>query len=412
MDSSDPEYKNGLFTYELFSELQRTREGDVYDALSIFSPVASRVGQRARVKWNHSQTPSFSGKLQGKMSFPVFRRRVTLTPDLLEVPRYSELAEASFPITQLELSDKEKEKLINDMLQLVVQAKKNADFGEVTYERYCGKLLRNLKKRWEEIFIENGSAIGELPNTVAKLEGASFQFMLLGALTASFGSEAQMRTYSKYTVTILEWTRNKAGLVALISTPEIIVAIIVYLIGVLSLASEKLEAFRLLMSTKVDDLTDRDIPPYELIDCNHIFFCDALGRHSNKVHDHIREVLKSFDWLPELVPSIDEKVEDCQHQANLLLSVWIKTKGNHMWPDFARLYPQRVMPLVKKIKYDDQFRKKMGMLMGVKETDVRKSFMESVAEYQKRGLGDYWWSSINAADFLTPEEKEKARQKA
>lgn len=406
----DPEYKNGLFTYELFSELQKEREGELYDALHIFSPVAERVEARAKAKWSHDQTPTFSGKIEGKMSFPVFKKRLAITPDILAVPRYTELTEVSFPTAQVEISDKTKEKLVNDTLKLVTEAKKDKEFGDVNYERYCGKVLKKLKERWEELFIQNGASIENIPDTVAKLEGESFQFMLLGGVTAAFGSTSQMAIYSKYAGSILPWTQNRSGLVALISTPEIILANIVYLVGVLGLASEKLEPLGTLMNTKIDDLRDYTAPPRALLSYWHIFYCDALSGYSNKVHDHIREVLKSFDWLPELVPSIEGKVEDFQHQTNLLLSVWMTTTGGRLWTDFARFRPEHVMPLVRKIKYDDAFRKKIAPILGVKDTDVKQLFMTSVAEYEKNGLGgSYWWNSIRADDFLTDEEREKKK---
>ena len=406
----DPEYKNGLFTYELFSELQKSRDGETYDALHIFTPVADRVEIRARDKWKHQQTPTFSGKIEGKMDFPVFKKRLEITPDILAVPRYTELTEASFPTAQVEIPDKSREKLINDTLKLVIESKKDKEFGEVNYERYCGKVLRKLKDRWEELFIENGASIERIPETVAKLEGESFQFMLLGGVTAAFGSASQMAIYSKYAGSVLPWTQNRSGLVALITAPEIILANIIYLVGVIGTASEKLEPLGILMNTKIDDLRDYTAPPRSILSYWHIFYCDALSGYSNKVHEHIREVLNSFDWLSELVPSIEGKVEDLQHQTNLLLCVWMFLTGGRLWPDFARFYPQRVMPLVRKIKYDDAYKKKVAGIFGIKDTEVKQAFRKAVAQYRKDGLGgSYWWESIDADDFLTDEEKAKEK---
>jgi hypothetical protein len=81
-----------------------------------------------------------------------------------------------------------------------------------------------------------------------------------------------------------------------------------------------------------------------------------------------------------------------------------------MWPDFARFYGWRVMPLVKKIKYDDEFQKKLGTILGIKDSEVRQAFIDNVAEYNKKGLGNYWWESISASDFMTREEREKNPQ--
>jgi hypothetical protein len=47
-----------------------------------------------------------------------------------------------------------------------------------------------------------------------------------GGVTAVFGSPDQMKVYSKYVASILEWTQNKSGLVALIAAPEALLPIL------------------------------------------------------------------------------------------------------------------------------------------------------------------------------------------
>ncbi len=401
----DPEYKNGLFTYELFEELQKERDGEAYDALHIFSPISERVELRAKDKWNHQQTPTFSGRIEGKMNFPVFKKRLEVTPEIIAVPRHTELDQAIFTTAQIDIADKHQEKIINETLGFVVETKKDKEFGSSNYERHCARMVKKLKEKWEEFFIENGSSIEKIPETVAKLEGESFQFMLLGGVTAAYGSDAQMSIYAKYAGAILPWTQNRSGLVALISVPEIILANVTYLIGVVSLATENLNPLGILLNTEIDDLKDYNAPPKKLLSYWHIFYCDALSGYSNKIHDHIREVLKGLNWLPELVPSTDGKIEDLEHQANLLLGVWMTLTGGRLWCDWARFYPQRVMPLVRKIKYEEGFRKKIATIFGIKDTEVKKLFRDSVNEYRKIGLGgSYWWASIDGEDFFTQEE--------
>lgn len=402
----DPEYKNGLFTYELFTELQVKRDGEMYDPLTIFSPIATRVQERAKTKWNHDQTPTFSGKLEGKVLFPVFKKKLEITPELIAVPRYSELEDSSFPVAQIDIPDKTKSKILNDTLKFVLHNKKNDEISEINYERYCIKLLRDLKSRWEEIFKENGSRVEEIPNSVAKLEAESFQLILLGAVTTVFGSDSQMNIFSKNIISILEWRQNKSGLVALISVPEVVLINIIYMVGTLGLASEKLRFLKILMETKLEISGDLDSPPKKLLGYNHIFFCDALGGYSNKVHDHVREVLQSFEWLPELVPSLEGKVENFQHQTNLLLSVWMMHEGFRMWPDFARFYYDRVAPFVKKLKFDEKFQNEICSILAVKKSEVRKIFKDSIEKYRRNGLGNFWWESIEGTSFLTKPEQE------
>lgn len=403
----DPEYKNGLFTYELFKELQKIRKAQNYPAMEIFPPIAENVEKRAKEKWSHDQTPTFLGKLEGNVMLPVFVNKLKVTPDILSVPRFPQLESASFPIPLLEIEDKKQEKLINDYIKFVIKTREGGELGELTYERFCSGLLKELKIKWEKIFIENGSDINKIPDSVAKLEGESHQVFLFGAVTSVFGTTKQMEIFARYAVIILSWRSNRAGLVALISSPEIIVAELIYLVAVISLATEKLENLKILLRTEVDDPYDRDLPPKPLLGQNYIYFCDALGGHSDKVHNHIREILLSFKWLPELVPSIDEKAEDFQHQACLLLSVCMKSEGYNMWPDFARFYASRVLPFVKKIKYNNDFRKKIGLILEKKENEVIKVFVDGLAQFQTGGLSSYWWESVTSEDFLTKEEREK-----
>ena len=287
-----------------------------------------------------------------------------------------------------------------------------------TWDMASGQIVA-YKRSWSESLKSRGAQTVKtttwplsLHSRIRKRNNKERRFHDLGSIAYLRSKTVQpmggSSVYSKYAVTILDWTQDKAGVVAVISTPEIVLADLVYLIGVLSLASEKLEPLGILMKTKIDDSRERDVAPYEFLHYNNIFFCRALSGYSNKVHDHIREVLKSFEWLPELVPSIEGKVEDLQHQTNLLLSVWMSLKGNRMWPDFARFYARRVMPFVKKIKHDESFRKKIAVLVDIKEAEVRNGFMEKVGEYRKRGLGgDYWWDSIGPDAFLTEEERSK-----
>jgi len=409
----DPENENGLFTHFLLAEMQKEREGEQFAMLDTFTPIAQQVTERAKKKYNHTQTPTLNSHLEGILYLPPFRKRIKVSPQTIEVPKHPELAIASFPIPELQLGDKKQEKLLNDMIRLVVRGRKEeSDIEGIIFERFCGKLIKQLKEDWGRIFQEHDGNVSLIPEAVAKLEGAAFQLITLGGVVAVFGSEKQIRMYAENIVTILEWQKGQAGLIALIAAPEIIVAEIVSSVGVISVARNNLKPLSILMSTKVDDLRDRDNPPYPLSHYTYIFYCDAFGGYSDKVNDHIRETLKSYSWLSELVPRVEGKIHDIQLQTNFLLVMLTERKGDQLWHDFGRWDAYRVMPLVKKIKYDADFRKQLAAFLGVEETEIRTIIMGLFKKVRERGMGSHcWWSSIEVRDLLTEEERKAQEQK-
>jgi len=414
----DPEYKNGLFTYFLLRELQKERNGDAqFAVLDIFTPITEQVVKRAREKYNHTQTPTLNSRLEGNLYLPQFKKKIRITPQILETPRYPELVTAAFPIPELQLDNRERQKVVNDLIKLVVRGRQAQNsVEEIVFERFCEKLIEKMKDDWEIIFQESGGNIQEIPNAVAKLEAASFQLILLGGIVSIFGSEKQIRIYSQSAIEILEMFRDKsgnqrAGLVALIATPEIILAEIVYVVGILCLTTNNLKPLDILMKTQIYDLLGRDNPPRPLIFYNHIYYCDALGGYSTKVNDHIREVLKSFSWLTELAPKIKNRIDDFQLQVNFLLVMLTQKYGDGLWADFARWYAQRVIPLVNKIKYNVGFRQQLAQMFETKEGEIKRLFMDYLNIVRKRGLDNYWWESITADDFLTEEERKVQQQK-
>ena len=45
--------------------------------------------------------------------------------------------------------------------------------------------------------------------------------------------------------------------------------------------------------------------------------------------------------------------------------------------------------------------------MGLKDTDVLPRLREYVVQQRKRGLDNYWWSSITERDLMTEEERKE-----
>ncbi len=403
----DTEAKNGLFTYCLLEELQKERNCEELAILDIFTPITEKVQKRAKEKYDHIQTPTLSSYLEGSIYIPVFKKRIKLTPQLLDVPRYPELSSAVFHVPELQLEDKEQERLINEMINLIVKGRQSEHMSgqqileEITFEKFCRNLIKQIEKDWEHIFLENGERIPEIPNSLAKLEMASFQFILLGGVTTVFGSEKQMSIYSQYAAEILKMTETRSGLVALISAPEAILAEIVYVVGTLSLARECLKPFNILLKTKVEDFLQRNDPPQPLIFYKHIHYCDALGGNSQKVNDHIRKILGSFSWMAELAPKLEGKMDNLQIQVNFLLVMLTRHYGDHLWPDFGRWYKSRTMPLINKIKYDNEFREQLGEMFQEKPEEISELFRKYLMEAKKKGFGRGLWNSIEISDLLS-----------
>src|SRR3990170_4782115 len=146
--------------------------------------ITEEVIKRAKDKYHHNQTPTLNGYVEGGVYLPKFRNKIKISPQMLEVPKYPELSSVSFPIPELQFKEKEQEKIINEMISFVVSGRQTQQIAtqEIIFERFCSRLIKKLNEDWERIFIEDGSNVSEIPNSVAKLEAASFQFILLGGV--------------------------------------------------------------------------------------------------------------------------------------------------------------------------------------------------------------------------------------
>lgn len=214
-----------------------------------------------------------------------------------------------------------------------------------------------------------------------------------------------MAGYSQYAGEILEMTRDRSGLKPLIAAPEVVLAEIVYVVGTISLATNDIRPFSILLHTRAEDLWNRDGPPQPLVSYKHIHYCDALGGNSKKVNDHIRQVLSSFPWLPELAPKLRGKVDNSQRQVNFLLVMLTRHHEEYLWPDFARWGRWTIMPLINRIKHYAGFRKQLGEMFEVDSEEIPRLFMRYLEEIKKRGRGPEFWDSIEISDLLTEEER-------
>lgn len=409
----DPEKKNGLFTYALLSELQRTRSNPTYPVEEIFTPIMTTVSQRAKDRWKEVQTPTVRSHLQGTVTLPVFKNPITIPPNLIKVPQpeLNQLVSSNYQIPKIEVEDKKQQTLVNELISLVTSNKLDNPAEEAIFERFCWQVVNKLKEEWEEIFQKAGGSVSNIPKAVTELEAASYQLILLGGVTAVFGTNKHMKFYAEAVATILNWGYGKAGLTALIATPEILLVLIINVIGVLSLARNNLASLQVLLNEPIP-YEDSSKKPRTLLTHYYVHYCDALGGAATKVGDHIREVLKTYSWISALTPKIEGKIEDYQLQVNFLLVMKLYQEGEQLYPDFGRFYSNRVKPLANKITYDETFQKQLALWFGMDIEKARQFVINTLGAVIKTGLGGgYFWMSIEPKELLTEEEiKQQAKE--
>lgn len=408
----DPDNQNGLFTHFVLAELQKQRNKATYPVTDIVTPVIEEVTKRAKDNFNHTQTPTAKINLEGAVYLPVYKKPLKIAPTLLEVPRYPQLATSSFQIPEIELSDKQQQKQLNEIVSFVANGNSQQNSQQkILFERFCWKMIKQVRSEWEKIFSEVGSDATKIPNAVVQLEATAYQLILLGSVTAVFGSDKQMEIYSDVVTTILDWGKGKSGLTALIASPEILLVIIEYTIGMVCLANNNLRPFKILLQTRVQD-DNNENEPLPLYLYNHIHYCDALGGYASKVGDHVRALLDTYVWLPELSPRLEEKIIDYQIQVNFIISMLIQSQNERFWPDFGRFYSNRIKSLIDKLKYDQDFQKQLAPLFGVKPEEVRQVIISNFSKIKQEEFGGgYFWESIEVQALYTREEVEAAKKK-
>lgn len=393
--------RHGLFTHFLLKEIQRSRKGDKFSIADIATPIQEAVLGRAKAQYSMVQTPTFSGHLEGPIYLPVFTKPESKSTGASVIPEIAELEQTVFPTTQFQFDEADLEKTIKDAINLVVQADTN-QIAFIAYERACWDALQAIKEQWEVVYEAVGSDIKKLPWAVGEMERAAFELHLLSAVTAAFGSEKEMKLLGDCAAEIIKFGEGRSGLVALIAVPEVVLAELVYIVGVSALGRERIWPLGTLLKTPVFDERSGDGNMNMLLHYNHIYYSDSLGRASTKVNEHIRKFLDSSKWLLQLSPRLSGRTQDAQLQVNFLLCMIAAQYHDHLWPDFARFNPEHVRSLAGKIKHDIEYQKQMVGLLGLKTTsEVLPAITEHLQMLHSRGLDNYWWSSIQPGFFVT-----------
>ena len=411
----DIDNKNGLFTYFLLDELQKENQRDNIPIESIFTPISEAVVRRAKETFHHSQTPTMGGRIVGGIYLPKFKNKLSYKPPFIDIPK-AELLRTQIPVATIQLSDKEQEKEINKQISFIVN---NSGLEEkiqkLEFEKVCSKIFSKISEKYEEIFLNMSADINKVGVAVALLEATSFQFIMLGNVVASYGNNSQMQLYSYYVTQILKLGEGRSGYVVFTTIPEIVVADIISSIGINCIAREDLTPLEKLLYTPVPSDYEKSKPLY-LFD--NIYYCDAVGRNSTKVHDHIRELLASYSWITELAPKLEtSKILDYSLQLNFLITTLLYLNNTDLWADFARFEGRRIKPLIDLIANDSGFRKQLGNLLHVPEEAIKdtivKAFYKIRQDWNKYASGYFWGSIDNLEEIIYSDlELEKFKSKS
>ncbi len=396
----DPENKNGLFTHFLLKELQKDNGRQNIPVETLFTPISEAVIKRAKNQFQFTQTPTMNGRLVGGLYLPRFAKQLEYKPEFITLPKAAATALQQIPIPVVKLDDATQEKELNYLISFVVNNQNlPAKIQATEFEKHCKKIYQSVATEWEKIFVQSSGDNSKIPEAITLLETASLQFIMLGNVIASYGSSIQMKTYGYYIWKILKLSEGRAGSVALIAVPKIVLAIIITSIGINCISREDYATLSLLLHQPTASEYDQSqaMPLFLRYD---IFYCDALGGYATKVNDHLRDLLKTYKWLEELAPRLSED-ETLSYfvQLNLILVVMLALKSESLYPDFGRFEARRLYPLLQRLQVDEELRKKLSGLLKVQAVDVNKVIAKTLTDAKANWQfsSGHWWRSVDNA---------------
>lgn len=402
----DSDYEKGVFTYHLLEELQHEREESFYPIDSLYEPVKTAVLNRVRLVHKKDQTPQFLKEVSEEILIPTFRKKLKYSPELLSVPSSTNKVQETPPQVEIELTAQQENKHLNKLIKLVQKSSSGNEAELIEFEQYCSELILGIKDKWEKIFIDSAGNIELIPKSIAQLEAASYEYALLGGVVASMGTKPQATIYAEYLSELLRLREGRAGLVALISVPEVIVGEIVYLTGIVALARNDLSKWAQIISYPV--ALDYGKPPKPLPHYYGIFYSEALGGNSITVHEHFRRYLGgNISWLKYVAPRITttEALENFEHQINFLLNIFNGIRDVRMYSDFGYFGSERVMPLVNKILYNSSMQNQLAALFNVKLEVLIPTIKAKTEKIVLDGSKSRFWDSISSRVFDTTDKE-------
>lgn len=408
----DPVLENGVFTSFLLKELQSLRAGEQFSITDTVTPITENVIRYTSDAHHFKQTPTFSGELKGLLYLPVFKRPLIVQPDIYQVPKSQQVVSVTPSVSEIDVPSDISESLIADTISFVLQTYESNNAAKKKYEMFALQISRSLIKKWEGILENAPGDVSCVPDTVAKLVAESHQLFVLTAVVGVYGSESQARLIGEICGDLLKSIKSKAGLIALINVPEVVIVFIEYLLAMTAIRNSDFSKLNAYMQTTIFGYNFDSEPP-TMAAMYHTHYADALTGHADKVSDYVRQVFKEMEWITEVHPRITlDDIEDLQIQANFVLSVTRHKFGQHGWPDFGRFYGTRILPMIEKLKYDPTFASSFAQLLSVKDNDLRNELIVIIDKMNSNGLGaGYWWNSIDGDDLMTKKEVIERDQK-
>jgi len=393
----DIELENGLFTYYFLKELQNESYGDKIAITAVQEPVTVNVMKRAE-EHGVVQTPTFSGYLEGSLYLPMCRHKLSIAPMVIEVETEKERPIVRVPVVDIDVEDESIAKSLKDIVELVSRGvSSDSGYNNIALDRYLVEAINELRSKYEEAFVSVGNDASKIPEELAKFEARSLYVQFMGCAIATFGSEAQMVRYIERAAALLHFGRGKSGLVGLINITDIVLVDIVYCIGIIALANNRMEVLGALLNTKV---YDPDRARYSgFYNHYYIHYAKSLGGRATEVGDHVRKMLEKNRWLPSLCPQIIGRETEYQLQVNLLLGMFNYKHKLPLWADYGRFYEMRVMPLAARIRDDELFRSRIAKFMGMEDNEVINFMKEYLGVAPSKFHSGHFWQSITPEIF-------------
>lgn len=413
----DEKLENGVFTSFLLSELQERKTGEKFSIIDIFTPIAEKTSEYTEKTHHFKQTPTFNGKLKEILYLPTFKKALRVKPETIDVPKSQSMVEEIPLNPEIDISSTQKTDLVDKTVSFVIRtAIESKPHLKLEFEKFALELGKKVTKKWEDIFKSAGGTVEDVPNAVAKLEAECYQLFILSAAVGAYGNKEQTSLIAEICGDFLKMTRDKAGLIAMINVPEVIVVYVEYFLTMTAIATADFSRLKTFMGSKVFGMRYDSEPP-TMLNMYHVHYADALTGNANKVADYIRQGLKTMDWLKKIHPRLNiEDTDDLQLRANLVLVLTRVHYGSRAYADFGRFYSTRVLPIIERIKYDSEFSRSFADLLGVDPKDLRTQLMKHIGDIAKAGMGSgFWYNSIEPNDFLTKKElneREEAQRKA
>lgn len=190
--------------------------------------------------------------------------------------------------------------------------------------------------------------------------------------------EALFPNFRRLLEFITEQSESVAGFVAVAAVPQVAAGFLYMAASVVSLAQESWLFLEKLLSAKFKWTYQSARVFYSYgFDHPYFFHSHALGEDEPKHHDLFRTIL-SDPQIAAVTRLESEQLISLYAQADLLMSLraaQLAEGGESVdrWADFGRFYPERVMPLLDRIQFEDDY-----------STGVLRAFGESREQFFAR----------------------------